>query len=97
MNALLCDFQHIKKILAYTRSKGEIASTGLAATIYDDFYTAHDLFCYLVVEDGDEDESEPSYCQFEKNLQRKELIDNARVIVWDEMVANNKLRLHIVD
>jgi hypothetical protein len=83
-----------KKILAYTRSKGEIAvgcaSTGLAATIYDDFYTAHDLFCYPVVEDGDEDESEPSYCQFEKNLQRKELIDNARVIVWDEMVANNK-------
>jgi hypothetical protein len=83
-----------KKIMAYTRSKGHIAvgcaSTGLAATIYDDFYTAHDLFCFPVVDEGDEDESEPSYCQFDRNQQRKELIDEAKLIIWDEMVSNNK-------
>jgi hypothetical protein len=83
-----------KKILAYTRSKGEIAvgcaSTGLAATIYDDFYTAHELFCFPVVEEGEEDESAPPYCQFENNQQREELLKEARVIIWDEMVSNNK-------
>jgi hypothetical protein len=83
-----------KKILAYARAKGEIAvgcaSTGLAATIYDDFYTAHDLFCFPVVEEGDEDESEPPTCQFERNKQREDLLKEARVIFWDEMVSNNK-------
>jgi hypothetical protein len=81
-----------KKILSYTRSQGKIAlgcaSTGLAATIYDDFYTAHDLFCFPVVEEGEEDESEPPYCQFETKKGRKALLDEAKVIIWDEMVSN---------
>lgn len=50
-----------KKLMAYTRSKGYVAlgcaSTGLAASIYDDFYTAHALFMYPVIEDDDKDES----------------------------------------
>ena len=44
-----------KKVLAFTRSIGQIAvgcaSTGLAATNYEDFYTAHGLLCYPVIED----------------------------------------------
>jgi hypothetical protein len=83
-----------KKILAYTRSQGYIglgcASTGLAARNYPDFYTAHDLFCFPVVEEGEQDESEPPDCQFEKNNDRKLLLNEARVIIWDEMVSNNR-------
>jgi hypothetical protein len=55
-----------KNIMAYTRSIGNIAlgcaSTGLAATFYDDFYTANALFCYPVVEQDDKDESADIYC-----------------------------------
>jgi GTPase SAR1 family protein len=83
-----------KKILAYTRSKGLIAlgcaSTGLAATIYQDFYTAHDLFCYPVIEAEVEDESEPARCDFERHQERFELICAAKVIIWDEMISNHK-------
>ena len=49
-----------KKILAASRSKKIIclgcASTGLAATNYDNFDTAHGLFKFLVTEEGDDDE-----------------------------------------
>jgi ATP-dependent DNA helicase PIF1 len=83
-----------KKILAFTRSKGLIAlgcaSTGLAATIYEDFYTAHDLFCYPVVESGAEDESDQAACQFANHPERFELLSHAKVIIWDEMVSNHK-------
>jgi hypothetical protein len=83
-----------KKIMAYTRSTGKIAlgcaSTGLAATLYDDFYTAHALFCYPVIEEDEKDESEPAQCEFEKNEDRRELVTNASLIVWDEMICNHK-------
>ena len=82
------------KIMAYARSQGLIAvgcaSTGLAATIYDDFSTAHSLFCYPVVEDDEKDESEPATCQFELNPERLELMNAATVVVWDEMPSNHK-------
>ena len=46
-----------KKIMAYTRSKSLVAlgcaSTGLAATIYDNFYTTHTLSCFPVDEEED--------------------------------------------
>jgi hypothetical protein len=83
-----------KKILAYTRSLNFVAlgcaSTGLAATIYDDFFTAHDLFCFPVVEEGAEDESDPPKCDFENHREREELIQNAKVIIWDEMISNHR-------
>jgi hypothetical protein len=83
-----------KKIMAYTRSQGLIAlgcaSTGLAATIYDDFNTAHSLFCYPVVEEGDEDESEPPSCQLLENPERHELLKASYLIVFDEMLSNNR-------
>jgi hypothetical protein len=83
-----------KKIMAYTRSTGKIAlgcaSTGLAATLYDDFYTAHALFCYPVIKEDEKDESEPAQCEFHKNEDRQELVSNAALIVWDEMICNHK-------
>lgn len=83
-----------KKILAFIRSQSEIAvgcaSTGLAATNYDDFYTAHGLFCYPVIEDELLDESEPAQCDFSSNEDRFNLLRKARVIIWDEMVSNHK-------
>jgi hypothetical protein len=83
-----------KKVMAYARSHGFIAlgcaSTGLAATIYEDFYTAHALFDFPVIEDEDRDESEPPECMFAKNRERLDLIMAATVIVWDEFVSNHK-------
>ena len=83
-----------KKILAFTRSKGLIAvgcaSTGLAATNYDDFHTAHALFCYPVVDDEMIDESEPAQCDFQRNEDRLNLLRASSVIIWDEMISNHK-------
>jgi hypothetical protein len=83
-----------RKIMAYARSRGNIAlgcaSTALAATNYDDFTTAHSLFCFPVFEEDEIDESEPPRCQMEANPERKELLDAARVIIWDEMICNHK-------
>jgi hypothetical protein len=83
-----------KKILAYTRALNLIAlgcaSTGLAATNYDDFYTAHALLCYPVIDDEMLDESEPPQCDFSRNPERLELLRAASVIIWDEMISNNK-------
>jgi hypothetical protein len=83
-----------KKLMAYARSKGHVAlgcaSTALAATNYDDFTTAHSLFCFPVIEDGDNDVSEPPSCNFMTNPQKLELIMAARVLIWDEMPCNHK-------
>ena len=83
-----------KKILAYARSKGLVAvgcaSTGLAATIYEDFSTAHSLFCFPVIDEEDKDESEPAACDFEKHPEKLELLRAASVIVWDEMPSNHR-------
>ena len=83
-----------KKILAFTRSNQKIAlgcaSTGLAATNYVDFHTAHGLFCYPVIEDELIDESEPAQCNFSLNEDRLNLLRAARVIIWDEMISNHR-------
>jgi ATP-dependent DNA helicase PIF1 len=83
-----------KKILAYARSKSLIclgcASTGLAATNYEGFHTAHALFCYPVVEDDEKDESEPAACDFATVAGRAELIEACSIIIWDEALCNHR-------
>jgi PIF1-like helicase len=83
-----------KKILAWARSEGHIclgcASTALAATVYDDFTTAHDLFCFPVIEEEDKETNEPIKCNIHLKPQRKELINHTKVIIWDEFFSNNR-------
>ena len=83
-----------KKVLAWTRSQGKIclgcASTGLAATIYDDFYTAHSLFHFPVIEDEDRDEDSLLECKLLKHPKRYELLKATSVIVWDEFPSNHR-------
>lgn len=81
-----------KKILAASRSAEILclgcASTGLAATNYDNFDTAHGLFKYPVNED-DDDESE-YICKLDEHQERRELLLHTQVIIWDEFPSNNK-------
>ena len=85
-----------KKILAWARSKEKLclgcASTGLAATIYENFNTAHSLFKYPVIEDEDRDEAHVVECQVnpECNSKRLELLQATDVIVWDEFPSNHR-------
>jgi len=84
-----------KKILAASRSKDILcvgcASTGLAATNYENFDTAHGLFKYPVTEDGDDDdEVDQCLSKLYENPERMELLQQAQVIVWDEFPSNNK-------
>jgi len=85
-----------KKILAWSRSRDKLclgcASTGLAATIYENFNTAHSLFKYPVVEDEDRDEANIVECMISpsSNTKRLELLQAADVIVWDEFPSNHR-------
>ena len=83
-----------KKIMAASRAEGFLtlgcASTGIAATVYENFHTAHGLFKFPVVEEEDKEVNEPPTCQLQNNPQRKELLDAAKLIVWDESLANNR-------
>jgi hypothetical protein len=82
-----------KKILSYTRSLKKIAlgcaSTGLAAKNYDEFDTAHGLFKYPVIEDMEDiDNINDIKPDLDNNPERKELIESASVIIWDEAPSN---------
>jgi hypothetical protein len=82
-----------KKAEALVRSEGHIvlgcASTALASTNYDDFYTAHSLVKYPVQEN--EDDSGPDLkCNLFAYPQRKELLEQSRMIIWDEWTNNHK-------
>jgi len=85
-----------KKLLAWARSKNKIclgcASTGLAATTYENFNTAHSLFKYPVVEEEDRDEASVTESQLslECNPKRFELLTSTDLIVWDEFPSNNR-------
>ena len=83
-----------KKIMAWARSIGKLclgcASTGLAATIYENFNTAHSLFKYPVIEDQDRDEDREIQCQLKPNSNRYQLLKAANLIVWDEFPSNHK-------
>jgi len=83
------------KILAASRSNEILcvgcASTGLAATNYDNFDTAHGLFKYPVTEDEEVDlEDTESICKLHQHPERLELLQKAQVIVWDEFPSNHK-------
>ena len=85
-----------KKILAASRSKEVLclgcASTGLAATNYDNFDTAHGLFKFPVTEEGeDEDEDGQYMSKLRENKERMDLLEQTQVIVWDEFPSNNKI------
>jgi len=83
-----------KKNLAASRSSGILclgcASTGLAATNYENFDTAHGLFKYPVNEDDDDNEDQENICKFYEHPERYELLQHAQVIIWDEFPSNNK-------
>ena len=85
-----------KKIVAFVRSRGKIvlgcSSTNLAAGIFDDFDTAHSLFCYPVKEDEDEDDSE-RICNYDIKPGRQELLEAANVIIYDECANNDRMIL----
>ena len=77
-----------KKIMAWCRSQGKIcagcASTGLAATIYDGFETAHSLFKFPVVEEDEREVNVPTECQLDSNANRYEYLKATSLILWDE-------------
>ena len=82
-----------KKIISYARSKSKIvlgcAATALAAQTYKDFDTFHGLFKYPVVEDNEDIEKiDCLTLNLENFPQRKELINAASVIIWDEAPSN---------
>ena len=77
-----------KKIMAWCRSQAKIcagcASTGLAATIYDGFETAHSLFKFPVVEEDEREVDMPIECQLHTNVNRYEYLRATNLILWDE-------------
>ena len=85
-----------KKILAASRSMGFLclgcASTGLAATNYDNFDTAHGLFKFPVTDEGDDNEDEVNNMnKLRDHPERFELLQHAQVIIWDEFPSNHKI------
>lgn len=85
-----------KKILAASRSMKFLclgcASTGLAATNYENFDTAHGLFKFPVTEDGDDNDDEygRNMSKLYEHEERLELLQHSNVIVWDEFPSNHK-------
>jgi tRNA A37 threonylcarbamoyladenosine biosynthesis protein TsaE len=82
-----------KKIIHYARSKNKIvlgcAATALAAQNYDGFDTFHGLFKYPVIEDMEDiDQIDCIELSMSNYPQRKELINAASVIIWDEAPSN---------
>jgi hypothetical protein len=80
----------LKMVAAYARSKGHIvggmASTGLAANVYKDFETAHSYFKIPIVDDPEDLEHESDLqLELDKYQHRKELIQNTKVFIWDEI------------
>ena len=77
-----------KKIISYCRSQGKLcagcASTGLAATLYEGFETAHSLFKFPVVEDDEREVDSPVECNLLKCPNRLEYLREVDVILWDE-------------
>lgn len=81
-----------KKLHAACRAEGVLisicAATTLAALLFDGATTAHSLFSYPVIDDGDTDDVNPAECILSK--QRGELLYEVLVIFWDEMVSNDR-------
>jgi hypothetical protein len=91
-----------KKMLSYARSKQKlsfaIASSGLAANLYENGMTAHG-FAQVEVRDAidledDEDSKYHVKCLLSDKPQRLELIKHTRFILWDEFPSNDKEVFH---
>ena len=84
-----------KIIIAFARSLNKIvlgcASTALAASIYDDFYTAHSLFKIPVIEQEEEmlDQENDFKCDLDRHFQRKQLLQATDVFIWDEISSQH--------
>lgn len=86
-----------KYVAAYCRSLGKIckgcASTGLAASVYDDFTTAHALFGIPVIEDSSEEYDQEADVECKLHLpaykERRELLDHTKLIIWDEISSQH--------
>jgi hypothetical protein len=83
-------------VMAYVRSLGLVAkgcaSTGLAASVYDDFSTAHSLFAIPVIEDEEDfDQERDMQCNLhlKKYEERRELLDAMRFCAWDEVSSQH--------
>ena len=80
----------LKAVVAWARSKGELvggmASTGLAANVYNGFETAHSYFKIPIIDDAEDLEQESDLqLELDKYKHRKELIQNTKVFIWDEI------------
>ena len=83
-------------LMAYVRSIGLIAkgcaSTGLAATVYDDFTTAHNLFAIPVQDDEEDYDQEGDFsCNLKmaKYQERREVLKATSFFAWDEVSSQN--------
>ena len=77
-----------KKIMAYCRSQQKLcagcASTGLAASLYEGFETAHSLFKFPVIEDDEREIDTPVECNLLNSSNRLEYLQSVDLILWDE-------------
>ena len=78
-----------KKIISFCRSQGKLcarcASTGLAATLYEGFETAHSsLFKFPVIEDDEREVDSPVECNLSKSPSRLEYLREVDVTLLDE-------------
>ena len=77
-----------KMIIAYCRSQNKLwagcASTGLAATLYEGFETAHSLFKFPVIEDDEREVDTPMECNLQNFPNRLEYLKAVDLILWDE-------------
>ena len=88
----------VKALMAYVRSQDLIAlgcaSTALAATVYDDFLTTHSLFGIPVLEEDEYENIDD--VEIEVSPERKYLISQASLIVWDEAFSNHSSCLTLI-
>ncbi|XP_076052787.1 uncharacterized protein LOC143032201 [Oratosquilla oratoria] len=83
-------------LLNAVRSQGEIAlavaSSGIAATVLSGGRTAHNMFKIPLME-----YDETRACSVKKNTEMARLLEQTRLIVWDEVVMANKNMLTSLD
>jgi hypothetical protein len=86
----------VQYLMAHVRARGYIAkgcaSTGLAASVYEDFTTAHKLFAIPVIEDEESfDQERDLQCNLSlsKYTDRMELLHNMRFCAWDEVSSQH--------
>jgi hypothetical protein len=86
----------VKYLMATVRAMGYVAkgcaSTGLAASVYDDFTTAHALFAIPVIDDDEDfDQEGDLQCRLDqpKYEERRELLNAMRVCAWDEISSQH--------